>query len=87
VKHFGFQCGYCTPGMIVTASTLCESDLDDLPRKMKGNLCRCTGYRAVEEAIRDGVSRRARTTRRAEPRLDRCPPGRRHRPFGAPAGG
>lgn len=57
VEHFGFQCGYCTPGMIVTASTLGESDLDDLPRRMKGNLCRCTGYRAVEEAIRDGVAR------------------------------
>ena len=37
VEHFGFQCGYCTPGMIVTASTLSESDLDDLPRRMKGN--------------------------------------------------
>ncbi len=68
VEHFGFQCGYCTPGMIVTASTLSESDLDDLPRRMKGNLCRCTGYRAVEEAIRDGVSRSARPPRGAQNR-------------------
>ncbi len=33
---FGFQCGFCTPGMSVTASTLCESDLDDLDRPVEG---------------------------------------------------
>jgi len=49
--HLGFQCGFCTPGMTVTASTLSTEDLDDLPRLMKGNICRCTGYRAVREAI------------------------------------
>lgn len=59
VDHFGFQCGYCTAGMVVTASTFTEDDLDDLPRRLKGNLCRCTGYRAVDEAIRDGVTRGA----------------------------
>lgn len=52
---FGFQCGFCTPGMSVTASTLCEHDLDDLDRRMKGNLCRCTGYRPIREAIRQSV--------------------------------
>jgi putative selenate reductase molybdopterin-binding subunit len=57
VEHFGFQCGFCTAGMVVTASTLDESDLDDLPRRMKGNLCRCTGYRAVRDSITDGVTR------------------------------
>lgn len=57
VDNFGFQCGFCTAGMIVTASTLEPDDLDDLPRLMKGNLCRCTGYRAVREAICDGVGR------------------------------
>jgi CO/xanthine dehydrogenase Mo-binding subunit/aerobic-type carbon monoxide dehydrogenase small subunit (CoxS/CutS family) len=45
----GFQCGFCTAGMIVTASTLDEGD--DLAVKLKGNLCRCTGYRAIEDAI------------------------------------
>ncbi|HEX5498627.1 MAG TPA: 2Fe-2S iron-sulfur cluster-binding protein, partial [Thermomicrobiales bacterium] len=39
----GFQCGFCTAGMIMTASTLTPDDFDDLPRRMKGNLCRCTG--------------------------------------------
>lgn len=52
---FGFQCGFCTPGMSVTASTLTPDDLPDLDRRMKGNLCRCTGYRPIREAIRASV--------------------------------
>lgn len=52
---FGFQCGFCSPGMGVTASTLRADDLDDLDRRMKGNLCRCTGYRPIREAIRAAV--------------------------------
>ena len=55
VDHFGFQCGFCTAGMVVTASTLTPADLPDLPRLMKGNLCRCTGYRSVRQAIEAGV--------------------------------
>ena len=55
VENFGFQCGFCTPGMSVTASTLCEHDLDDLDRRMKGNLCRCTGYRPIRAAIRESI--------------------------------
>ncbi|MEV4633835.1 molybdopterin cofactor-binding domain-containing protein [Rhodococcus coprophilus] len=51
VDAAGFQCGFCTAGMIVTASTFTESDLDDLPRKLKGNLCRCTGYRSIDDAL------------------------------------
>ncbi|MCJ1706075.1 molybdopterin-dependent oxidoreductase [Microbacterium sp. VKM Ac-2923] len=54
-EGFGFQCGFCTPGMSVTASTLTPDDLDDLDRRMKGNLCRCTGYRPIREAIRSSV--------------------------------
>ncbi|MFT4164970.1 MAG: molybdopterin-dependent oxidoreductase [Microlunatus sp.] len=54
--NFGFQCGFCTAGMIVTASTLTPADLDDLPRLMKGNLCRCTGYRAIRQSIRAGLT-------------------------------
>ena len=49
VDAAGFQCGFCTAGMIVTASTL--TDGDDLAVKLKGNLCRCTGYRSIEDAI------------------------------------
>ncbi len=54
--NFGFQCGFCTAGMVVTASTLTPDDLDDLPRLMKGNLCRCTGYRSIRQSIRAGLT-------------------------------
>ena len=47
----GFQCGFCTAGMIVTASTFSEDDRNDLPRLLKGNICRCTGYRSIRDAI------------------------------------
>jgi putative selenate reductase molybdopterin-binding subunit len=48
----GFQCGFCTPGMIMTAIRLDAKRLADLPQAMKGNLCRCTGYRSITDAIR-----------------------------------
>jgi CO/xanthine dehydrogenase Mo-binding subunit/aerobic-type carbon monoxide dehydrogenase small subunit (CoxS/CutS family) len=48
----GFQCGFCTAGMITTVSSLDEVQLENLPRALKGNLCRCTGYRAIEDAVR-----------------------------------
>ncbi|RSS56269.1 aldehyde oxidase [Streptomyces sp. WAC07061] len=48
----GFQCGFCTAGMIMTAAALTEAQKADLPRALKGNLCRCTGYRAVEDAVK-----------------------------------
>src|SRR5271156_208854 len=48
----GYQCGFCTPGMIMTAASLNQSQRQDLAFALKGNLCRCTGYRAIEDAIR-----------------------------------
>ncbi|ARF53581.1 molybdopterin-dependent oxidoreductase [Streptomyces gilvosporeus] len=51
----GFQCGFCTAGMIMTSATFTEEQKADLPRALKGNLCRCTGYRAIEDAVK-GVS-------------------------------
>ncbi|MBI1203878.1 MAG: molybdopterin-dependent oxidoreductase [Rhodopseudomonas sp.] len=47
----GFQCGFCTAGMIMTAASLNQAQRADLARSMKGNLCRCTGYRAIDDAI------------------------------------
>src|SRR6195952_3057462 len=47
----GFQCGFCTPGMIMTASALDQGQRQDLDSALKGNLCRCTGYRAIRDAI------------------------------------
>ncbi|CAN5736201.1 molybdopterin-dependent oxidoreductase [soil metagenome] len=51
----GFQCGFCTAGMIMTSATFTEEQKKDLPRALKGNLCRCTGYRAIEDAV-NGVA-------------------------------
>ncbi|MDA0339203.1 MAG: 2Fe-2S iron-sulfur cluster-binding protein [Proteobacteria bacterium] len=52
----GFQCGYCTAGMVVRVVALLRAGLpkDDaaLAREMVGNLCRCTGYRAILAAVR-----------------------------------
>ncbi len=47
----GFQCGFCTPGMILTAASLDAGQRANVPEAMKGNLCRCTGYRAIGDAI------------------------------------
>jgi len=51
-----FQCGFCAAGMIMTSASLSEQAKSDLPFHLKGNLCRCTGYRAVEDALRGAVS-------------------------------
>jgi CO/xanthine dehydrogenase Mo-binding subunit/aerobic-type carbon monoxide dehydrogenase small subunit (CoxS/CutS family) len=67
VDNFGFQCGFCTAGMIVTASTLDPGQLDDLPRMMKGNLCRCTGYRAIRQSIAAGLTPERPLRRAADP--------------------
>jgi putative selenate reductase molybdopterin-binding subunit len=47
----GFQCGFCTPGMIMTAAALSPEQRSDLPRALKGSICRCTGYGAIEDAV------------------------------------
>ncbi|MCU7728652.1 molybdopterin-dependent oxidoreductase [Actinoplanes sp. KI2] len=47
----GFQCGFCTAGLIMTTAALTDDQRADLPRAFKGNLCRCTGYRAVADAV------------------------------------
>jgi putative selenate reductase molybdopterin-binding subunit len=47
----GFQCGFCTAGMIMTTAVLTEEQSADLPHSLKGNLCRCTGYRSIADAV------------------------------------
>src|SRR3989475_7672444 len=64
IDHHGLQCGFCTPGMILTAVDLLSRDTDpDEPtirHSLRGNLCRCTGYEAIVASIRAaGVSLRA----------------------------
>ncbi|MFT4041825.1 MAG: molybdopterin-dependent oxidoreductase [Gordonia sp. (in: high G+C Gram-positive bacteria)] len=59
IDNFGFQCGFCTAGMILTASTLdpqVVTEPAELDRRMKGNLCRCTGYRSIRAAITQGLT-------------------------------
>jgi CO/xanthine dehydrogenase Mo-binding subunit/aerobic-type carbon monoxide dehydrogenase small subunit (CoxS/CutS family) len=51
-----FQCGFCSAGMIMTAASLDDEARADLPRVLKGNLCRCTGYHAIDDAIHGVVS-------------------------------
>lgn len=53
-KH-GLQCGYCTPGMIMAATQLLERNSDpsqqEIRHGLEGNLCRCTGYQHIVEAV------------------------------------
>jgi putative selenate reductase molybdopterin-binding subunit len=51
-----FQCGFCAAGMIMTAATLDEKAREDLPRLLKGNLCRCTGYHSIDDALHGVVN-------------------------------
>ena len=46
-----FQCGYCAAGMMMTVASLSPEQREDLPHALKGNLCRCTGYRSIEDAL------------------------------------
>ena len=55
------QCGYCTPGILMTAKALLEKDLDvsrdQVREAISGNLCRCTGYQQIYEAIEEAAKR------------------------------
>ena len=59
-RHAALQCGFCTPGMLLTVSALLESgELDseeEIKRSLSGNLCRCTGYRGILEAVAELAS-------------------------------
>jgi carbon-monoxide dehydrogenase small subunit len=55
-EHHALQCGYCTPGMLMSATALLEKNRrpseDEIRKAMQGNLCRCTGYWNVFEAVK-----------------------------------
>jgi carbon-monoxide dehydrogenase small subunit len=63
VDHHGLQCGFCTPGMILTAVDLLEREPDPdeatIRRSLRGNICRCTGYQPIVNAIRAVARERA----------------------------
>jgi aerobic carbon-monoxide dehydrogenase small subunit len=54
-RHAALQCGFCTPGMLLTVAALLETgelaSVDEIKRGLAGNLCRCTGYRGIVEAV------------------------------------
>jgi carbon-monoxide dehydrogenase small subunit len=71
VEGFATQCGFCTPGMLMSATALLAENpapaRDDVVRAISGNVCRCTGYEAIVDAILDGAARsRAESTAAAD---------------------
>jgi carbon-monoxide dehydrogenase small subunit len=62
-KH-GLQCGFCTPGMIMTACDLLAKNPKpsetEIRQSLEGNLCRCTGYQNIVAAVREGAARLAK---------------------------
>ena len=62
LEHHGLQCGYCTPGMIMTAIDMVarlgnELDETTIRSELEGNICRCTGYRNIVKAIAAGAAK------------------------------
>jgi carbon-monoxide dehydrogenase small subunit len=58
-ERHGLQCGYCTPGMLMSALALLQDNptpsRDEIKRAIAGNLCRCTGYRFIVESIEEAA--------------------------------
>ena len=60
-KHHGLQCGFCTPGMIMSAVDLLQKNKNpseqDIRDWLEGNICRCTGYQGIVAAVKDAASK------------------------------
>ena len=60
IAHGGAQCGICTPGMVLAAVSLCDRTRqptdEEIRTGLAGNLCRCTGYMKIFEAVRRAIS-------------------------------
>jgi len=60
-EHHGLQCGFCTPGMIMTSKELLERNPhptdDEIRHGLEGNLCRCTGYQHIVNAVRTAAAK------------------------------
>lgn len=54
-ERWGFQCGFCTPGMLISSYALLRNNpdptLDEIKRALAGNLCRCTGYKPIFDSV------------------------------------
>ena len=60
-KHHGLQCGFCTPGMVMSAIDLLQKNKNPSEKEIRdwleGNLCRCTGYQGIVAAVKDAASK------------------------------
>ena len=60
-KHHGLQCGFCTPGMVMSAVDLLQKnknpDEQEIRDWLEGNICRCTGYQGIVAAVKDAASK------------------------------
>ena len=60
-KHHGLQCGFCTPGMVMSAIDLLKKNNNPSEQEIRdwleGNICRCTGYQGIVEAVKDAASK------------------------------
>lgn len=61
-EHHGLQCGFCTPGFLMTASEILQKggrlSEQEIREDLSGNLCRCTGYQGIIEAVTDALMKR-----------------------------
>jgi len=61
VKNYAFQCGYCTPGMVITSHALLQTNRDpseeEIRKALAGNLCMCTGYVQIVDAVKDAAEK------------------------------
>lgn len=61
IDNGAVQCGYCTPGMVLAAKALLDEKRspteEEIRRGISGNLCRCTGYQKIVDAVRDAAQR------------------------------
>lgn len=71
VARNAFQCGYCTPGMVVLSKALLDRDPSpgeaQIREALSGNVCRCTGYRPIIDAVEDAAQALATAKREATP--------------------
>lgn len=63
IEEHGLQCGYCTPGMVMTALEFLETnpapDRDEIREALEGNICRCTGYQNIVNAVESAAEKMA----------------------------
>jgi aerobic carbon-monoxide dehydrogenase small subunit len=68
IDEFAFQCGYCTPGMIMSAKALLDENpkptRDEIIHYMDGNICRCTGYVPIVAAIQRAAEKMAQESKK-----------------------